>query len=79
MGFLPAIALWENGIEDCPRDVKPQVEKWYRHLQASPPTPQDWKDSGFDFSDKDNLHGTSPPGAPVAISAIVEETEDNTP
>ena len=37
--------------------MKPQVEKWYRHLQANPPTPQDWKDGGFDFSDKDNLTG----------------------
>ncbi len=74
-----ACAITGSQIEHCAAPHREQAERWRNMLNENPPTPQDWKDSGFDFSDKDNLHGTSPPGAPVAISAIVEETEDNTP
>ena len=36
-------------ISICAEAHKEQAEKWREALNNNPPTPQDWKDSGFDF------------------------------
>ena len=61
-------------ITYCPRDEK-AVRQWHHYLKTNPPTPQDWKDSGFDFSTpaKDKATAVSHPGSPIAVPSLTKE------
>jgi hypothetical protein len=58
-----------------PPDLRKQVWQWQQHLNKHPPTPQDWKDSGFDFSTpaKDKATAASHPGSPIAVPSLTGE------
>ena len=71
-------SLTSSEIEVCPDALKPQVEQWRLTLHKNPPPPQDWKDSGFDFSTpaKDKATAASHPGSPIAVPSLTSEDED---
>ena len=62
-------------ITYCPPELEKAVRRWHHYLKTNPPTPQDWKDSGFDFSTpaKDKATAVSHPGSPIAVPSLTKE------
>jgi hypothetical protein len=71
------ISLTGDQIARCAPPMREQVQHWLQHLQANPPTPQDWKDSSFDFSvhAKDKATAASHPGSPIAVPSLIDEDD----
>ena len=69
--------LTATEIAYCPPDLRKPIWQWHQHLNKHPPTPQDWKDSGFDFSipAKDKVTAASHPGSPIAVPSLTGEDE----
>ena len=73
-----AFAMTSQKVSLCAASYKEQAEKWREALNSNPPTPQDWKDSGFDFSTsaQDKAAATSQRGAPIAVPSIRNDSSD---
>ena len=70
-------AMTAQKISICAEAHKEQAEKWREALNNNPPTPQDWKDSGFDFSNsaQDKAAAASHPGSPIAVPSLIDRDD----
>ena len=70
-------AMTAQKISICAEAHKEQAEKWREALNSNPPTPQDWKDSGFDFSNsaQDKAAAASHPGSPIAVPSLIDRDD----
>ena len=70
-------AMTASQIAHCADVHKEQAERWREALNDNPPSAQDWKNSGFDFSipAQDKATAASHPGAPIAIPSLFDEKD----